>query len=135
MMHCNKVCLHIYTCSTLVRRTDKHFLFTRPHLLKECIPLGIGLGIMDKCYLICRNTILHQCFLQIIIDGKVFIRSRCADVRKNKLAAYMTVGISFLIFFPHIFCYLIELSVRIIWCILINQSCICSKKSCLMGNL
>ena len=47
----------------------------------------------------------------------------------------MTVGISFLIFFPHIFCYLIELSIRIIWCILINQSGIRSKKSCLMGNL
>ena len=33
------------------------------------------LGIMDKCYLICRNTILDKCFLQIIIDGKVLILS------------------------------------------------------------
>ena len=90
---------------------------------------------MDKSYLICRNTILDKCFFQIIIDGKVLIRSRCADVRKNKLAAYMTVGISFLIFLPDILRYLIELSVRIVWCILINQSGICSKKSCLMGNL
>ena len=90
---------------------------------------------MDKSYLICRNTILDKSFLQIIIDGKVLIRSRCADVRKNKLTAYMTVGISFLIFLPDIFCYLIELSILIVWCILINQSCICSEKSCLMGNL
>ena len=90
---------------------------------------------MDKCYLISRNTILDKCFLQIIIDGKVLIRSRCADVRKNKLAAYMTVDISFLIFLPDILRYLIELSIRIIWCILINQPCIRSKKSCLMGNL
>ena len=82
---------------------------------------------MDKSYLICRNTILDKCFLQIIIDGKVLIRSRCADIRKNKLAAYMTVSISFLIFFPHILCYLIELSIRIIWCVLINQPCICSE--------
>ena len=90
---------------------------------------------MDKCYLLCRNTILDKCFLQIIINGEVLIRSRCADVRKNKLAAYMTIGISFLIFFPDIFCYLIELSIRIVRCILINQPCIGSQKSCLMGNL
>ena len=82
---------------------------------------------MDKCYLTCRNAILYQCFLQIIIDGEVLIRSRCADIRKNKLAAYMTISISFLIFFPDIFSYLIELSVRIVWCIFINQPCICSE--------
>ena len=134
-MHCNKVCLHIDTCSTLVRRTDKNFFLTCPHLLKKCIPLCVGLCIMDKCYLICRNTILDKCFLQIIIDGKVLIRSRCADIRKNKLAAYMTISISFLIFFPYILRYLIELSIRIVWCIFINQSGIRSKKSCLMGNL
>ena len=85
--------------------------------------------------LLCRNTILYQCFLLIIVDGKILIRSLCADILKNKLAAYMTVSISFLIFFPDILRYLIELSIRIIRCILINQSCICSKKSCLMGNL
>ena len=135
MMHCNKVCLNINTCSTLVRRTDKNLLLTCPHLLKECIPLGIGLGIMDKCYLICRNTILHQCFLQIIIDREIFIRSRCSDIRKNKLTAYMTISISFLIFFPNIFCYLIKLAIRIIRCVLINQPCIGSKKSCLMCYL
>jgi len=39
----------------------------------------------------------------------------------------MTISISFLIFFPDIFCYLIELSIWIIWCVLINQPCICSE--------
>ena len=90
---------------------------------------------MYKSYLFLWNAVLHQCFLQIIIDCKILIRSRCADVRKNKLAAYMTVGISSLIFFPYVLCYLIKLAIRIIRCVLINQSGIRSKKSCLMGNL
>ena len=127
------------TLDDILRETAKMLVsggrFYMVHRPFRLAALCICLGIMDKCYLFCRNTILDKSFLQIIINSEVLIRSRCADIRKNKLAAYMTVGISFLIFFPHIFCYLIELSVRIIWCILINQSCICSKKSCLMGNL
>ena len=135
MMHCNQMCLNINASTTFICRTYKHFLLTCSHFLKQYIPLCIGLCIMDKCYLLCRNTILDKSFLQIIVDGKVLIRSRCADIRKNKLAAYMTVVISFLVFFPYILRYLIELSIRIVWCIFINQSGIRSKKSCLMGNL
>ena len=47
----------------------------------------------------------------------------------------MTISISFYIFFPDIFRYLIELSVRVVRCVLINQSCVCSKKSCFVRNL
>jgi len=47
----------------------------------------------------------------------------------------MTISISFYIFFPDIFRHLIELSVRIVWCVLINQSCVRSKKPCFVRNL
>ena len=129
------MCLHVYTCTTLIRRTNQHFLLTGPHFLKQHIPLGIGLGIMDKCNLILRYAVLNQCILQILIHRKVLIRSRCSNIGENQLTAYFSVTIVHLILIPYIFSHLIQLSIRIIRCILINQSCIRTKKSRLMGNL
>ena len=60
-------------CSVSVSYT--HLDVYKRQLLKKCVPLCIRLGIMNKSYLICRNTILDQCFFQIIVDGKVLILS------------------------------------------------------------
>ena len=81
---------------------------------------------------LCRLVVLNTASIQLLPTNVAAVRAalgcgRPFDVRKNKLAAYMTVGISFLIFFPHILRYLIEFSIRIVRRILINQPCICSE--------
>ena len=135
MMKCYQMRLHIDTRTALIRRTDKHFLFTSPHFLEQCISLGICLCIMNKCNLLCRNAKLYQRILQIIVNCEVFVRSRSTNIRKNKLTTNTAISFRFFIFCIYVLCYLVKLSIRIVRCILIYQSCICSKKSRFMGNL
>ena len=147
-MHCRKMCLHIDTGSTFIGRTDQNPLCSRPHFTKKGIPCSVSLGIMNKCNLIRRDTLLYKFCFQIIIhikgiclcprNGKHLFfptGSWCTDIGKDKLCANDTLLLCFPVFIQHIFHYLIKLSIHIVRCIRHQQSCIRTEKPCLMCDL
>ncbi len=126
-MHCRKMCLHIDTGAAFVRGSDQDPLCAGAHFTKKGILCSIGLRIMDKCDLICRDTLFYKFCFQIIIDIKAVrlcprnrehfffpSRSRCPDIRKDKLCAGDPFLLCLAVFIQHIFHYLIQLPLRIV---------------------
>ena len=85
MMHSNKLVLDINACAGSRSTAKQHSDFTILDLGIQRLFLVVSFCVLDKCYLICWNTLSDKLLLHIIVDRKFPVLVWHATIAENHL--------------------------------------------------
>lgn len=131
MMHRHRPLLGVHTCAEHGSRAEQHTHPAAVHVRKELLSRPLGLGALDKLYLVRRNTEPHQFVLDVGVDVPL-IRLVGGKVAEYELCTPVGIGTYIIVIYRP--CTDRSLVVRIVMELVSEQSHVESHLACHIGS-